>query len=409
MNFETSWRSWVKVLYLFLCLFILVSVSIMSIPNVLPRYLDEVVYISCGKGYVANFTPPYLCNFEHPPLGKYLIGFAELFGFGRFLYLFFMIGSSFLVLVLVRFLLGSDLLGFLAGSFLILDTVFFNSHRFLLLDPPAIFFTLLSLYFILVRSSLTASAFFFGLGVASKLSVAPYFIVLAYVLYRVLPPGFGVRVFLRRLLVFVGVAFSTYLATYVADFRLGPYTILQHHLDTFSYISWRHGFSVPVALNGLVKLISKIEVWRYGGEFTLIFSFVNSSLTLVNSTFAQGSGYLLHVGLGLGSILWYLMFPSLLINSYHVLTVRSGFKELLVCLAGWVSLTTILPGPLDWYYVNSLPALYVNTSLTIKYLVGGRERLLKPLITCLLGAQILITGLTYSGVIPYKIELPLPR
>ena len=409
MNFETSWRSWVKVLYLFLCLFILVSVSIMSIPNVLPRYLDEVVYISCGKGYVANFTPPYLCNFEHPPLGKYLIGFAELFGFGRFLYLFFMIGSSFLVLVLVRFLLGSDLLGFLAGSFLILDTVFFNSHRFLLLDPPAIFFTLLSLYFILVRSSLTASAFFFGLGVASKLSVAPYFIVLAYVLYRVLPPGFGVRVFLRRLLVFVGVAFSTYLATYVADFRLGPYTILQHHLDTFSYISWRHGFSVPVALNGLVKLISKIEVWRYGGEFTLTFSFVNSSLTLVNSTFAQGSGYLLHVGLGLGSILWYLMFPSLLINSYHVLTVRSGFKELLVCLAGWVSLTTILPGPLDWYYVNSLPALYVNTSLTIKYLVGGRERLLKPLITCLLGAQILITGLTYSGVIPYKIELPLPR
>ncbi len=409
MNFETLWRSWVKVLFLFLCLFVLVSVSICLRPNALPRYLDEVVYVSCGREYVANFTPPYLCNFEHPPLGKYLIGFGELFGFGRFLYLFFVFGSSFLVFVLVRFLLGSELLSFLAGSFLVLDTVFFNSHRFLLLDPPAIFFVLLSLYFILVRSSLIASAFSFGLGVASKLSVAPYFIVLAYVLYRGFSPGFRVRFFLRRLLVFVSVAFFTYLTTYVADFRLGPYTIIQHHLDMFSYISWRHGFSVPIALNGLVKLISKIEVWRYDGEFILTFSFVDSSLTLVNSTFAQRPGYLLYVGLGLGSILWYLMFPSLLINSYYILTGRSGFGEFLACLAGWVSLTTILPGPLDWYYVNSLPILYANITLMIKRLVSGREYFLKSLITCLLGAQILITGLTYSGVIPYRIELPLPR
>jgi len=148
-----------------------------------PPYRDEEVYIACGREYVFNFSAPYSCNFEHPPFGKYLIGFADLLGFGRLLYLFFMLGSSFLVYVLVRFLLGSDLLGFLAGAFLVLDTVFFNSHRFLLLDPPTIFFTLLSMYFILVRSSPIVSAFFFGLGVASKLSVAPYFIVFAYVLY----------------------------------------------------------------------------------------------------------------------------------------------------------------------------------------------------------------------------------
>ncbi|MEM4032645.1 MAG: phospholipid carrier-dependent glycosyltransferase, partial [Zestosphaera sp.] len=100
------------------------------------------------------------CNFEHPPLGKYLIGFATLFGFGRFFYLFLMFGSSLLVYFLVKNLFASELLGFFAGFLLVLDTVFINSHRFLLLDPLAVFFFLLSLYFVLSRSSLIASGVF---------------------------------------------------------------------------------------------------------------------------------------------------------------------------------------------------------------------------------------------------------
>ncbi|MGC8975739.1 MAG: hypothetical protein ACP5KB_06060 [Thermoprotei archaeon] len=373
----------------------------------LETYADEQVYITCGLGYVVNFSAPYSCNFEHPPLGKYLIGFSVLFGFGRLLYLFLMFGSSLLVFVLVRRLLGSELLGFLACSFLVLDTVFLNSHRFLLLDPPALFFFLLSLYFLLVRSSLTASAVFYGLSVACKLSVAPYFAVLAYSIYSKFSSS--LRRFLRCLMFFVCVAFFTYLVTYVADFRLGPYTIIQHHLDMLSYMSWRHGFSLPIAINGLMKLVSKVEVWRYGSNLTLVFSATNSSMVLINSTLTQGSGSYVYVGLGSGSVLWYLMIPSLIVNTYYVLSREPGFSEVIVCLAGWVSLTTVLPGPLDWYYVNTLPLMYANVALLTKHLTKNREDPLRKLVTVLLVIQFLVTALTLAGAIPYRTEFFLPR
>lgn len=368
--------------------------------------MDEDIYVGCGLSYVINFTAPYLCNFEHPPLGKYLIGFVELFGFGKVFYLFLMFGSSLLAYVLVKTLFGSDLLGLFTGLFLVLDTVFLNSHRFLLLDPPAVFFFLLSLYFVLVCSSVVVSGVFFGLGVACKFSIVPFFLVFLYVFVR--RWGFVSREFVKRFLVFICVTLCSYSLTYVADFMLGPYAIIQHHVEMFSYMFWRHGFSLPVAVNGLMKLASKVELWHYGGDLTLVFSTISSTPVLINSTFVSGSGSLAYVGLGLGSVLWYVMLPSLLINTYYVLTRESGFSEGLVCLAGWVSLITILPGPLDWYYVNALPLLYANVTLLVKRLLRGHESLLKYLVVGLSGAQLLVTLLTLAGFIPYRVWFFLP-
>ncbi|MEM2018722.1 MAG: hypothetical protein QXM34_03070, partial [Zestosphaera sp.] len=88
---------------------------------------------------------------------------------------------------------------------------------------------------------------------------------------------------------------------------------------------------------------------------------------------------------------------------------ESGFIESLVCLAGWVSLTTILPGPLDWYYVNALPLLYANVALLIKHLMGSREYFLKHLVLSSVVIQFLVTSLTLAGFIPYRVEFFLPR
>ncbi|MFN3268427.1 MAG: phospholipid carrier-dependent glycosyltransferase [Zestosphaera sp.] len=398
------------VFVLLILLFVLVLFGLVFLVSTglsLPLYYDELVYVRCGVEYLVNLTPPINCNFEHPPLGKYLIGFAELLGFSRIFYLLLLFGSSLLTYVLVKDLIGSRLLGFFAGFLLVLDTVFFNSHRFLLLDPLAIFFLLLSFYFVFVRSSVIVSGFFFGLGVACKFSVVPYFLVFLYVFVK--RWWFSIRRFIVGVFVFVCVAVSSYLLTYVADLTLGPYTIVRHHILMFSYMFWRHGFSLPIALNGLLKLISKVEVWRYGGDFVLTYSTTDSTLELINSSFVPDSGLLTYIGLGLGSVLWYVMFPSLLINTYRVLTRESGFSEVLTCLAGWVSLTTILPGPLDWYYVNALPLLYANVALLIKYLTRNRECLLKYITSGLVGTQSLITLLTLTGHIPYRIEFLLPR
>ncbi|WP_205128620.1 hypothetical protein, partial [Escherichia coli] len=78
--------------------------SVFSVVGVsgFPSYYDELVYVGCGVEYVVNFTPPINCNFEHPPLGKYLIGSAVLLGLGSALYLFLVVGSSLLVYFLVR-------------------------------------------------------------------------------------------------------------------------------------------------------------------------------------------------------------------------------------------------------------------------------------------------------------------
>ncbi|MEO3993331.1 MAG: hypothetical protein QN229_03350 [Desulfurococcaceae archaeon TW002] len=393
------------ILLVVLVLFCWLVFSVFTSLN-LPLYYDEFVYIGCGVDYVINLTPPINCNFEHPPLGKYLIGFTELLGFSRVFYLLLLFGSSLLAYVLVRGLLGSGLLGFFVGFLLVLDTVFLNTHRFLLLDPPAIFFLFLSFYFVFVRFSLVFSGIFFGLGVACKFSVVPYFLVFLYVFVR--RWGFLSRRFIVGLFSFVCVVVFSYFLTYVADLILGPYAIIHHHVLMFSYMFWRHGFSLPVALNGLLKLISKVEVWHYGGYFMFTYTTINSTLTLVNSTFVPGSGLLTRLGLGLGSMFWYVMFPSLLINTYIVLTRESRFSEGLVCLAGWVSLTTILTGPLDWYYVNTLPLLYTNVALLIKHLTRGREYLLKYVVTGLISVQFLITLLTITGHIPYSVEFSLP-
>jgi predicted membrane-bound dolichyl-phosphate-mannose-protein mannosyltransferase len=100
--------------------------------------LDEVVYVDCGLAYVANLTAPYSCNFEHPPLGKYLIGFLELFGLGRFFFLFLLLCSSILAFLISRHVLESGCLAFLVAAFIMLDTVFVNTFRHLLLDPPTV-------------------------------------------------------------------------------------------------------------------------------------------------------------------------------------------------------------------------------------------------------------------------------
>lgn len=366
----------------------------------LPSYKDEIIYVRCGLDYVANLTAPYTCNFEHPPLGKYLIGFFELFGFGRFAYMFLFVGSSVFVFLIARSLVSSGSTALLTTSFIILDTVFINTYRHLLLDPPAVFLLLLSLYLMLLRGSLILSGLFFGLSVACKLSVLPYLLVFAY---AIMAGGGGWRASLRRLALFTAVALTAYLSTYAADFSLGPYSVVQHHLEMISYMSWRHGLTLPMAVNGLFKLISKVEVWRYGGEFSLYFTTTNTSfLTLVaNSTITPASGLYVVVGVGLGSILWYATLPSLLINAYWAMVRRLNSAENLVTLAGWLSLATILPGPHDWYYINALPALYLNVALTLSRLVRGRRG--STVLISLTLAQVLITLTTLAGVLPFDI------
>jgi len=261
-----------------------------------------------------------------------------------------------------------------------------------LLDPVAIVFSLASLYLAL-SAWCRASAVFAGLGLASKFSSAPTVLASLYLVFR----GGG----LRKALVFLLVAGVAYFATYGADFRLSPFAVVEHHLKMMSYMGWRHGFSPAIASIGFLKLLSRVEVWRFGGEMYMYLANANGVWTAHNTSFVAGSGlYTVVVGVGLGSPAWYLLFP-LLHLTYTALVQRDPVARF-ACLWGWLSLLNVVAGPIDWYYANALPALYAALGLCFRRLFGRRFKVASA---TLLATSIALFSATILGLAPYKLEL----
>lgn len=313
-----------------------------------------------------------------------------LFGFSRYFYGLLFFGSVFLVYGLCR-RFGFSFVGFLFVFLLVFDTVYFNTFRFLLLDPVAVFFSILGIYLFFV-GRFSFSAISMGLAVASKFSSIPIFIgVLCYV-YRC-------RRF-RGVLVYLLIALAVYLLTYVADFSLGLYAVVKHHVDMFSYMFWRHSFSLPIALNGFLKLLTRVEFWRYVGDIHIVLSGVPNGYSVVNQTFIpMDMGYVV-VGVGLGSFLWYLLFPALLYSTYLVLVKQSDSHINVFVLFSWLSMLNIVAGPIDWYYANVLPYLYLNLCFVLQRVLGYK---FKFVAVALAVAQVSTFLATALGFIQFKL------
>lgn len=259
-----------------------------------------------------------------------------------------------------------------------------------MLDPVAVVLSLASLY-LAISAWFRASAVFAGLAFASKFSSAPTLLVLLYSVFR--------RGGARRALVFLLIAGVTYLATYVADFKLGFSTVFEHHVKMFSYMGWRHGFSPALASIGFLKLLSRVEVWRFGDNIYMYITNSSGVLAVHNITTVSGSG--LYIVVGLGSPAWYLLFPALLYATYIALVERDDVMRF-VCLWSWLSLLNVVAGPIDWYYVNALPALYVSTSMALLKILKNR---FKQVSSILISIQITLFIATAVGIMPYRVEL----
>jgi len=356
----------------------------------LPAYLDEKVYIECGVSYIAKLTPPLSCNFEHPPLAKYIIGFAWLYGFARPLYVVLYATSSLLVFLVVYRLTSSYVASLLSATLLALDTVYYNTHRYLLLDPPALFFALLALYaYLSGRGRLSAALA--GLAVACKFSALP--IALALFILTMRSGGF------KRALVYAGLSVMAYLLTYAGDLQLGWDAIIAHHFEMYEYMAWRHGFSTPIAVNGFLRLIARVELWRLPGEYTVFFN--ASAGSVVSYVFTPIGRSILIVYTGAGSVLWHLLLPTLLYATYKALTspVERGLKTLV--LLSWTSLVNIVAGPLDWYYINALPYLYATTSVLLAGASSKKHGAVMRAV--LVVTQVVHLSLVVLGVVPYRL------
>jgi hypothetical protein len=363
-----------------------------QVVGVLIEYLDEKVYIECGLRYISGDLP-INCNFEHPPLAKYFIGLFSILGIARFIYGGLALASGVLLYLLVRdFSGGNWICGVSLFLFFLFDTIVFNTHRFLLLDPVALFFALLSVY-LFQRGYYSVSAVVAGLAVASKFSVAP---IVAGLWLLILVREKRVKECLN----YLALAFTTYFSTFIMDLRLGLDGMIRHHVEMFKYMSWRHGFSPGIVALGFMKLIARVEAWRYSGEFTIFISSSDSMVGLVNETYTPVDKWYLVVYTGGGSPLWYTLLPSLIYATYLVLTSKASKGLNLSVFLSWLSLLNVLAGQIDWYYVNTLPFLYMTLVILIQQTT---PRHYKWILLLLMAIHIASFTLTTLGLIPFKV------
>ncbi|MEM3088799.1 MAG: glycosyltransferase family 39 protein, partial [Candidatus Bathyarchaeia archaeon] len=126
-----------------------------------PLALDELTYIYWGKVYVSNWEnrlfdlDHWLGNYEHPPIGKYLIGLSIVglspLGISE-------IAAARLIMALLSvatcvliFFLGCELYdwrtGLVAALMLAFDPIHLGQSRYALLDVPMLFFMVASAFF----------------------------------------------------------------------------------------------------------------------------------------------------------------------------------------------------------------------------------------------------------------------
>ena len=319
----------------------------------------------------------------------------SILGVARFIYVGLALASGVLLYSLVRdFSGGNWICGVIVFLFFSFDTIVFNTHRFLLLDPVALFFTLLSVY-LLQRGYYSVSAVAAGLAVASKYSVAPIVAGLWLLLL------FKDKRF-KDSLIYLALAFTTYFSTFIMDLRLGWDGVIRHHVEVFKYISWRHGFSPVIATLGFMKLIARVEAWRYPGDYTFIVSTIGSTVELVNTTFTPVGKWYLIIYVGGGSPLWYTLLPSLIYATYLVLTSKGSRGLNLSVFLSWLSLLNVLAGPIDWYYVNTLPFLYMTLVILIQQITPRHCKWILLLLTAIHIASFTLTTL---GLIPFKVAI----
>ncbi len=370
----------------------------------MPSYLDEKIYMECGLAYVVNLTAPKECNFEHPPLGKYIFGLAIFSGFNRYL-----LALMFSIICVLTYLIAMELLNSrysatLATALLTLDTIVLNTSRHYLLDLPAVTFALFGTYLYLRRVNSALVGFVYGLALSSKWSTAPYLLtplILEFV-NEYIAGRRQLRNVLKYLLLYITTLSITYLTTYSVDvLKYGFVDFVNHQIKMLNYMSYRHGFSLPIAVNGLLKLFTKVELWRRAGTINLTLNIINTSIMNYTETFIKESGFTVVLNVGAGSLTWLLTLPAFLTTTYKALTKTIERGSIDLAILSWLSIIPILAGPIDWYYINTLPIMYVSIASFIQDLKNHKIRRWLTLFLTTSSATTLL--LTAFEVIPWKL------
>ncbi len=173
-------------------------ISVLSAIKYSNYIVDEVHYISASKLILETFFPnikwnwtykvpeDYIMNnylnLEHPPLGKFIIIFSILLlGDNPLAWRLPGIIMGTCIVVLVYYIgkeLGGEIVGIIAAIAVLFDPMIRSMSKVAMLDIYLAFFTVLSLYMLIVRNNTILSAFIASLALSVKLNgVIPLLII----------------------------------------------------------------------------------------------------------------------------------------------------------------------------------------------------------------------------------------
>ena len=139
---------------------------------------DETLLSYAGYRYATGLNP-VLINSDHPPLGKYIIGWVTLLtGNNRIVSIIFALGNLFLVFYFISLVTKSSLLSSLGILFLTFDSMFIDQiiHS-PILDIIQVFFLLLYFVFfaLWIKKEKSLTIIFMGLALGAMSAVKIYF------------------------------------------------------------------------------------------------------------------------------------------------------------------------------------------------------------------------------------------
>lgn len=188
---------------------------------------DEVLVSYAGYRYATGMNP-ILINSDHPPLGKYLIGWITLLtGNNRMSSIVFALGNLILIALIIFILTKSYLIMSLGMFFLSLDSMFIDQiiHS-PILDIIQVFFLLLFFctFLLWLKKDSLLNLVFMGivLGCMSSIKLyLPVFIILISTTLSILIIKKSLKYIFKFVLITVPIIFIVYTSTYYSFFMHG--------------------------------------------------------------------------------------------------------------------------------------------------------------------------------------------
>lgn len=322
-------------------------------------YFDEYHYVNASDVLLSSNK---VLNWEHPPLGKYIIKF------GRSIFDNKVYGSRFfgvLLFPVIIILLGgignlirenkdkSKLLFFLPGFFAATDPFLINMSKIAMLDIYALFFQVLLIYFVIIflkntdKNKLLSIAIVSALGLSCKWSLIPFvFTSFVFISIRVFKTKIPIKHLVFSIIIFVVVYFLTFIPyLLVHNSETSIFNIFKLQLEMFNYHSSFTGnpyhssawWSWPILLKPIWLKFEQIS-----GSFKGIFTISNPVVNFI---------FLISI-------------PYFLLNWKRI---KKEEMFLIICYLNLILIWAFSSRETQFYhyYLSSLPMIYLISSIQL--------------------------------------------